>query len=116
MKLLTSDILNLTTFLISIVFHIGTSHFPAGNYLFKVNKNSGILIVNFEHISHLVLVSLLLTLSRYMLAGLRHWTEVGSDSEYVLHDRMIIKYRDNHLKANAGQCHLLLRPYLENSV
>ena len=61
---------------------------PAGNYMFKVNnKNtrtmceicskltikiperrhwrcSGIFIVNFEHISHLALVVLLLTLSR----------------------------------------------------
>ena len=61
---------------------------PAGNYLFKVNnrntrtrcqicskltikipkrrqwRRSGIFIVNFEHISHLVLLFLLLTLSR----------------------------------------------------
>ena len=43
------------------------SAFPAGNYMFKVNSRnksrSGIFIVNFEHISHLVLVFLLLTLS-----------------------------------------------------
>ena len=62
--------------------------FPAGNYMFKVNnrntrtrceicskltikiperrqwRRSGIFIVNFEHISHLVLVFLLLTLSK----------------------------------------------------
>ena len=61
---------------------------PAGNYMFKVNnrnaktrceicskltikiterrqwRHSGIFIVNFEHIPHLVLVFLLLTLSR----------------------------------------------------
>ena len=61
---------------------------PAGNYMFKVNnrntrtmwelcskltikaperrqwRRSGVFIVNFEHISHLVLVFLLLTLSR----------------------------------------------------
>ena len=60
---------------------------PAGNYMFKVNNRntrtrceicseltikiperrqwrSGIFIFNFEHISHLVLVFLLLTLSR----------------------------------------------------
>ena len=61
---------------------------PAGNYMFKVNnkntrtrceicskltiktperrhwRRSGIFIVNFEHISHLALVVLLLTLSR----------------------------------------------------
>ena len=63
------------------------SNVPAGNYMFKVNnrnttarcdicskltiniperrqwRHSGIFIVNFEHISHLVLVFLLLTLS-----------------------------------------------------
>ena len=48
------------------------STFPTGNYLFKVNdkntrttpwRRSGIFIVNFEHISHLVLVFLLLTLN-----------------------------------------------------
>ena len=33
------------------------------------NKGSGIFIVNAEHISHLVLVFLLLTLSRLMPAG-----------------------------------------------
>ena len=64
-------------------------HFPVGNYMFKVNnintrrrceicskltlktperrykhwRSSGVSIVNFEHISHLVLVFLLLTLS-----------------------------------------------------
>ena len=46
--------------------------FPAGIYLFKVNSRntrtrceicSGVFIVNFEHISHLVLVLLLLTLN-----------------------------------------------------
>ena len=59
---------------------------PAGNYIFKVNnrntrtrceicskltikiperwRRSGTFIVNFEHISHLVLVFLLITLSR----------------------------------------------------
>ena len=43
---------------------------PTGNYMFKVNNSrSGIFIVNFEHISHLVLVFLLLTLSRQMPAG-----------------------------------------------
>ena len=66
----------------------------AGIYLFKVNSRntrarceiclkltiktrercqwhrSGVLIVNFEHISHLVLVLLLLTLNKYLPAGL----------------------------------------------
>ena len=44
---------------------------PAGNYMFKVNKNTriSVFIVNFKHISHLALVFLLLTLSRKMLAG-----------------------------------------------
>ena len=64
------------------------NQFPAGNYMFKINdrntrtrckicskltiktqerrhwRRSGVFIVNFEHISHLVLVFLLLTLSR----------------------------------------------------
>ena len=64
------------------------NNYPAGNCMFKVNnrntrarceicskltikipercqlRRSGIFIVNFEHISHLVLVFLLLTLSR----------------------------------------------------
>ena len=64
-------------------------NYPAGNYMFKVNnrntrtrckicskltiktperrqwRRSGVFIVNFEHILHLVLVFLLLTLSRY---------------------------------------------------
>ena len=42
-----------------------------GNYMFKVNnrntrkwRRSGIFIVNFENISHLVIVFLLITLSR----------------------------------------------------
>ena len=52
--------------------------------MFKVNKTMlicsklrrqwrrfGIFVVNFEHILHLVLVFLLLTLSRYMPAGIR---------------------------------------------
>ena len=72
------------------------SEYPAGNFMFKVNKRntrtrceifskltmkttefrhwrhqrrSGVFIVNFEHISHLVLVFLLLTLSSQMLDG-----------------------------------------------
>ena len=51
---------------------------PAGNYMFKINnRNTGKkceicskLIVNFEHISHLVLVFLLLLLSRSMPTGI----------------------------------------------
>ena len=66
---------------------------PVGNYLFKVNNRktrtrceiclkltiktpkrchwcqSGVFFVNFEHILHLILVFLLITLSRQMLAG-----------------------------------------------
>ena len=64
----------------------------AGNYMFKVNNRntrtrceicstltikiperrrsrSGIFVINFEHISHLVLVYLLLTLNMYLPAG-----------------------------------------------
>ena len=65
--------------------------FPSANHMFKVNnkntrceicstltiktpewrqwRHSGVFIVNFEHVSHLVLVFLLLTLSRQMPAG-----------------------------------------------
>ena len=46
---------------------------PAGNYMFKVNighwRRSDVFIVNFEHISHLVLVFLLLTLNMQTPAG-----------------------------------------------
>ena len=65
-----------------------TGSYPAGNYMFKFNngntrtryeifskltiktperpqwRRSGVFIVNFEHISHLVLLFLLLTLNR----------------------------------------------------
>ena len=40
-------------------------------FLFKKMCRSGVFIVNFEHISHLVLVFLLLTLNRQMPAGKR---------------------------------------------
>ena len=67
---------------------LNTPLFPAGNYIFKVNnrntrtrceicskltikiperrywRRSGIFIVNFDHISYLVVVFLLLTLSK----------------------------------------------------
>ena len=59
---------------------------PAGNYIFKVNnrntsfwRRSGVFIVNFEHISHLVLVFLLLTLSR-LNAG---WGKTAVDCNYL---------------------------------
>ena len=71
-----------------VMIVISTFLDPAGNYMFKVNnrntrtkceicskltiktserrqwRRSGVFIVNFEHISHLVLVFLLLTLNR----------------------------------------------------
>ena len=37
-------------------------------------RRSGILAVNFKHISHLFLVFLLLTLNKYMLGGLQQAT------------------------------------------
>ena len=61
--------------------------FPANIYLFKINNwnirnrceicsklTISVFIVNFEHISHLFLVLLLLTLNKWMLAGLCLWT------------------------------------------
>ena len=77
--------------------------FPASIYLLKVNNRStrtrceicskltikiperrqwrcsGIFIVNFEHISHLVLVFLLLTLNMLLSAGLFNWLK-----EYIV--------------------------------
>ena len=75
--------------------HVAEKHrCPAGNYMFKVNNRntrtrcqiyskftiktpercqwhrSGVFIVNFEHISHLALVFLLLTLTISLQAGL----------------------------------------------
>ena len=62
-------------------------HHPAGIYLLKVNNRNtrtrceicskltiktGVFIVNFEHISHLVLVFLLLTLNMQLPAGQRN--------------------------------------------
>ena len=40
----------------------------AGIYLLKVKRRSGVFIVNFEHISHLALVFLLLTLNMQLPA------------------------------------------------
>ena len=77
--------------------------YPAGNYMFKVNnrntrtrceicskltiktperrqwRHSDIFVVNFEHISHFVVVFLLLTLTRWMSAGyaLVKWLSSG---------------------------------------
>ena len=67
----------------TLMERIGTDENPAGNYMFnvknrntrtrcevcskltvKVRRRSGVCIVNFEYISHLVLAFLLLTLSR----------------------------------------------------
>ena len=40
------------------------SYFPVGIYLLKVNN--GVFIANFEHISHFVLLFLLLTLNMWL--------------------------------------------------
>ena len=37
--------------------------------MFKVKLNSGAFLINFEHISHVFLVLLLLTLNKSMLPG-----------------------------------------------
>ena len=59
---------------------------PADNNIFKVNNRTsesrpGVFIVNFEHISHLVLVFLLLTLNMQLPAGtsLRQQRKKASD-------------------------------------
>ena len=95
--------------------------FPVGIYLFKVNsrirskicskltiktpeqcqwRHSGVFIVNFEHILHLFLVFLLLTLNMQLLAGLWGRIEVSVECGnlwvtwifcqlYTLYDRYI---------------------------
>ena len=50
----------------------------------RLRLRSGVFIVNFEHISHLLLVFLLLTLNKWMLAGIFHFT-------YTF--RFVIKYK-----------------------
>ena len=84
---------------------------PAGNYTFKVNnrntrtkceicskltiktperrhwRRSGAFIVNFEHISHFVLVFLSLTLSRQMPAGIKFGSYARDTDPFV--------YREN---------------------
>ena len=82
------SILSIASFFIKIMFFKCKQCIPAGIYLLKVNnrntrtrceicskltintperrhwRRSGVFIVNFEHISHLVLVFLLLTLNK----------------------------------------------------
>lgn len=47
---------------------------------------------------------------------LKHWTEVDSDNEDVLHDKMVNWHRENLLKSHAAKCHLQLRQYSENAI
>ena len=62
----------ITNCLLFIYVNMYDASLPAGNYMFRVNnrntrrhwRRSGVFIVNFEHISHLVIVVLLLILSR----------------------------------------------------
>ena len=59
-------------------------------------RRSGIFIVNFEHISHLVLVFLLLTLSRYMSTGIANLLKVKCFIQMLHEKKRIItvaKYR-----------------------
>ena len=96
------------------LFHLS---FLVGIYMFKVNnrntitrceiysklpiktperrhwRRSGVVIVNFEHISHLVLVLLLLTLSRQMPTGLvsKKWVfSLDASSTTVFTGNMIV--------------------------
>ena len=41
----------------------------SGNLAYVLRRRSGLFVVNFEHISHLFLVFLLLTLNKQILAG-----------------------------------------------
>ena len=54
--------------------------------MFKVKRLSGVFIVIFEHISHLFLVFLLLTLKKWMLAGnmpRRIWDHINPSNIYL---------------------------------
>ena len=67
--------------------------------MFKVNnkrhwRRSGFFIVNFEHISHLVLVFLLLTLSRSMPAGIKDYSF-----------SMFAKFSQQEIRRNYGVLH-----------
>ena len=48
------------------------------------SPHSGIFIVNFEQISHIILMFLLLTLSKWMLAGLVSFSEVAAQVNYKI--------------------------------
>ena len=89
-------------FLIQKIFYTSKSFlhisviYPAGNYMFKVNntnfrtrtlkrhqwRHSGIFIINFEHISHLLLVFLLLTLNFKLPTRRRSWKNTTRRIEY----------------------------------
>ena len=57
---------------------------------------SGVFIVNFEPISHLVLVFLLLTLSRQMPTG---WTKYLEQSKEIKQNIMVTESFDNCVKS-----------------
>ena len=64
--------LNTVTLIFYFSFHKSPQLHVANNFYHKTEPSrrlSGLFIVNFEHISHLVLVFLLLTSSRWMSAG-----------------------------------------------
>ena len=104
-----------------------TSGFPGNIYLFNINnrnnrkryeiclklttkapewrqwRRSGVFIVNFERISHLFLMFLLLILNKLMMAGSRH--KIGKKTwGLVTHDILkiyeIIQYSKNIFKCN----------------
>ena len=94
-------------FIFSMLHYISQRNNPASSYMFKVNNRNtgtrceicskltiktpkrrywrrfGVFIVNFKHISHLVLVFLLLILSRKMPAGKQH-SESDNMVEYYI--------------------------------
>ena len=96
-------LLYLRTFLVETDKSLILKCYPAGIYLLKVNKrntrtrceicsaltiktserlhsrSSGLFIVNFEHISHLVLLFFLFTLSRWMPSG--YWVLINAMSQ-----------------------------------
>ena len=66
----SSDLAETSTVHVCVLLTIHSKRNPASIYLFKVNnRDSGVFIVKFDHISHLFLVFLLLTLSNEILTG-----------------------------------------------
>ena len=67
-------------------------------------RRSGVFIVNFEHISHLVLVFLLFTLNKYLPAGIwLFWKKCYIEKRYILEIFKLLKC-ETRLQTFVGYC------------